>query len=232
MVAETLARPGTTPSFATADEYLGLAEPDGVAAADLDLWRDELAAFPTASQGRPGPRARAAGAGRRPPDPPGASRPTGATPRSRSAVATSTGIARHRPPDQLLRVGRRHRRRGRRHPDRRRLLGRPRPRRTSTSTRRPADAVDRATRLLGASKPQLAPAHRRPRAPDHRHLARHPGRDAQRRGGAQGPVAVRRPARRGGVGRRRSPWSTTRPIPTPTARPATTPRAWPAGATC
>lgn len=34
-------------SFGTPDPFLGLAEPDGVASAVLDLWRDELASFPT-----------------------------------------------------------------------------------------------------------------------------------------------------------------------------------------
>lgn len=34
-------------SFGTPDPFLGLAAPDGVLAAELDLWRDELGAFPT-----------------------------------------------------------------------------------------------------------------------------------------------------------------------------------------
>lgn len=33
--------------FATPDEHVGLAEPDGVLPPSLDLWRDELASFPT-----------------------------------------------------------------------------------------------------------------------------------------------------------------------------------------
>lgn len=33
--------------FATPDEHVGLAEPDGVVPPSLDLWRDELASFPT-----------------------------------------------------------------------------------------------------------------------------------------------------------------------------------------
>ena len=40
-------RRATTRGSARVDEFLGLAEPDGVAAADLDLFREELAAFPT-----------------------------------------------------------------------------------------------------------------------------------------------------------------------------------------
>jgi PmbA protein len=37
-------------TFATADEHAGLALPDGVAAADLDLWHDELPAYPADSK--------------------------------------------------------------------------------------------------------------------------------------------------------------------------------------
>jgi len=47
VVSETLAEARDNASFATVDESLGLAHPDGVAAADLDLWRDELAVLPT-----------------------------------------------------------------------------------------------------------------------------------------------------------------------------------------
>ncbi len=47
VVAETLADARDNAGFATEDEFLGLAEPDGVAAVSLDLWRDDLATFPT-----------------------------------------------------------------------------------------------------------------------------------------------------------------------------------------
>lgn len=47
VVAETLAEARDNAAFGTPDEYLGLASPDGVAAADLDLWRDDLAGFAT-----------------------------------------------------------------------------------------------------------------------------------------------------------------------------------------
>src|ERR1700736_5401348 len=50
VVAETLSEARDNASFATVDEHLGLARPDGVAAPDLDLWRDELAIFPTSSR--------------------------------------------------------------------------------------------------------------------------------------------------------------------------------------
>ena len=47
LLQETLAEARDNAGFATADEYAGLAAPDGVAPADLDLWRDDLASFPT-----------------------------------------------------------------------------------------------------------------------------------------------------------------------------------------
>ena len=46
VVEETLAEARDNAGFGTPDENLGLAVPDGVPAADLDLWRDELASFP------------------------------------------------------------------------------------------------------------------------------------------------------------------------------------------
>ena len=50
VIAETLAEARDNAGFATEDEYLGLAEPDGVEAASLDLWRDDLASYPTADK--------------------------------------------------------------------------------------------------------------------------------------------------------------------------------------
>ncbi len=47
VVSETLAEARDNAAFGTVDEYLGLAVPDGVPVADLDLWRDDLAAFGT-----------------------------------------------------------------------------------------------------------------------------------------------------------------------------------------
>ncbi len=46
VLAETLAEARDNAAFGTPDEFLGLAEPDGVERADLDLWRDELVSFP------------------------------------------------------------------------------------------------------------------------------------------------------------------------------------------
>ena len=47
VVEETLAEARDNASFGTPDEFLGLAVPDGYPAAALDLWRDELASFST-----------------------------------------------------------------------------------------------------------------------------------------------------------------------------------------
>ncbi len=47
VVAETLADARDNAGFASEDPYLGLAVPDGVAAVSLDLWRDDLATYPT-----------------------------------------------------------------------------------------------------------------------------------------------------------------------------------------
>ena len=46
VVAETLAEARDNAGFASPDEWVGLAEPDGVAPAALELWSDELASFP------------------------------------------------------------------------------------------------------------------------------------------------------------------------------------------
>ncbi|MDQ1397498.1 MAG: PmbA protein [Acidimicrobiaceae bacterium] len=46
VIQETLADARDNAGFATPDEFVGLAEPDGVVAADLDLWRDDMAEFP------------------------------------------------------------------------------------------------------------------------------------------------------------------------------------------
>jgi PmbA protein len=47
VVEETLAEARDNAGFGEPDEFLGLPEPDGVAPADLDVYREELAAFPT-----------------------------------------------------------------------------------------------------------------------------------------------------------------------------------------
>ena len=50
IVAETLADARDNAAFSTPDEHAGLAGPDGVVAADLDLWRDDVAATATAEK--------------------------------------------------------------------------------------------------------------------------------------------------------------------------------------
>jgi PmbA protein len=50
VLAETLADARDNASFGTFDEFLGLAEPDGVPVPDLDLYREALESFPTASK--------------------------------------------------------------------------------------------------------------------------------------------------------------------------------------
>ncbi len=45
-LAQTLAEARDNAGFVSPDELVGLAVPDGVAAADLDLWRDDLDAYP------------------------------------------------------------------------------------------------------------------------------------------------------------------------------------------
>ncbi|MCU1358291.1 MAG: peptidase family protein [Acidimicrobiales bacterium] len=50
VMAETLAEARDNATFATDDEWLGLAEPDGVAVPDLDLYREDLAKVSTESK--------------------------------------------------------------------------------------------------------------------------------------------------------------------------------------
>jgi PmbA protein len=46
VIAETLEEARDNAGFASPDEWVGLARPDGVDPADLDLWRDDLAEYP------------------------------------------------------------------------------------------------------------------------------------------------------------------------------------------
>ena len=71
MIAETLAEARDNAGFATTDDCLGLASPDGVAPADLDLWRDELAEFSTDAKIGRGIGVGAPGPGGGPTNPPG-----------------------------------------------------------------------------------------------------------------------------------------------------------------
>jgi len=47
VIAEVLAESRDNAAYAQAEDWVGLAEPDGVAPPTLDLWRDDLAAMPT-----------------------------------------------------------------------------------------------------------------------------------------------------------------------------------------
>jgi PmbA protein len=47
IIAETLDEARDNAGFGTPDPHLGLAEPDGVPAVELDLWRDAVLSFPT-----------------------------------------------------------------------------------------------------------------------------------------------------------------------------------------
>jgi PmbA protein len=49
-ITETLAEARDNVGFGTPDEFAGLAVPDGVPVADLDLWSDDIASFPTAEK--------------------------------------------------------------------------------------------------------------------------------------------------------------------------------------
>src|SRR5690606_23317320 len=47
VVAEVLAEARDNAAYAEPEDWVGLAEPDGVEPPEVDLWRDELAAMPT-----------------------------------------------------------------------------------------------------------------------------------------------------------------------------------------
>ena len=148
-----LPTPGTTPRFATPDPFVVLAEPDGVAA---------RRARPVGRRRRLAPRSR-----RRSRWPSSSSGPArAADPRVRQVssadYADSRGRGgagldhRHRssrPAHNGLPLGRRHRGRGRRHARPARVQRRPRARRADPDEAMD-DAVERATRMLGATKAQ------------------------------------------------------------------------------
>ena len=167
VVAETLDEARDNAEWGTPDDDLGLASADGVAPADLDLWRDELAAFPADQkvalalelerQVRAGdPRIRQV-----------ESTYWGDS-ASESAVATSTGIVSSSARTNC-------------YVSAYAIAGEGADTQTGggySVGRAPfeisladaaADAVDRATRLLGARKPRVGPAHGHARAADHRH---------------------------------------------------------------
>ena len=136
VVLEALAEARDNAQFGEPDEFNGLATPDGVEPAELDLWPEGLADVPTADKVAMALELEAATKGRDP-------RVSGVRVAMYSdalgegAVATSTGIrvvgpGRHELPD-----GAGARPAGRRDADRRRAVGRPRGHRPRRSTRRP-----------------------------------------------------------------------------------------------
>ncbi len=80
MVAETLEEARDNAGFASEDAFVGLAVPDGVAAAELDLWRDDLFSYPTDVKVAAGPGTGAGCSGRRTLVSVRSSRPSGAMP--------------------------------------------------------------------------------------------------------------------------------------------------------
>ncbi len=104
--------------FATPDEHVRLAVPDGVAPVAVDLWDAGLASVPTTAKVELAPRARSAGP-RAPIHASARSRaPTTGTPRSRSRSRLDHRHLGHQPQDVGVRLGRGDRRRRRRQPDR------------------------------------------------------------------------------------------------------------------
>ena len=125
------------------------------------------------------------------------------------------------------------RRRGRRQPDRVAASASARGLGDLDLDQAAADAVERATRMLGAD--QGAARARCTVVFDPRVTSTLLAVVSSALSGeavVEGPLVLRRPGRRGGRAHRASPWSTIRPTRGPSAPPPTTPRAWPAGATC
>ncbi len=229
VLAETIAEARDNAAFATPDADLGLAEPDGVAVADLDLYDEALEAFPTDRQDRPGRRARAGHAGGRSPH----------LGHRVGRVRRHPGRGRHRhdhrhphrrPRDRVLRHDLRHGHRGRRDPDRVRLLGRPpagparrgqRPRPMQPSG--PPACSARSSRAASGSP--WCSTRGSPRSS----WASWPSRSTARRSSRAARCSPTAWATR--WRRRWSPWSTTRPIPRPSPPPRPTARASPPGAT-
>ena len=92
VLAETLAEARDNAGFATPDEFLGLAEPDGVAVADLDLFSDELDVVPHRRQGRRWPSSSSGPCGPPTRASPASSRPSTSTSMAEGAIVTTTGI--------------------------------------------------------------------------------------------------------------------------------------------
>ena len=192
-------RRATTPAFGDPDEWLRARRrrptSTAVAAAELDLWRDELLARPTddkvalaleleAATRAADPRVR------------GVESAAYGDAAVEAAVANSLGVeaSTRRTACSCSRV--RDGRRGRRAPRPATASRRPHASPTSTSTQAARDAAERAVRLLGATPARVAapPGGARP-AGDAVAARRCSAARCQRRGDAEGPVDVRRAAR-------------------------------------
>ena len=151
-VDEVLAEARDNVAFGTVDEWAGLAEPDGVAAHRRSrCGTTTLAAFPTERKielAKELERLTLAADRRVRVDDANYADAWGEV-----AVATTTGIRECGRENGCYVSVSTPRRRRRRDADRLRLQRRPASPTASTSTRRPRDAADRATRLLGATKP-------------------------------------------------------------------------------
>ena len=191
VLAETLAEARDNVAFATPDEWCALAEPDGVAHADLDLYRQSLADHPTDAKVEAAldlERRTAAADSRII----GVESAEYADAVAESAVVTTTGIRStsretgcHLSAHVLAR-------RRRRDPDRLRVLDRPGPRRP-----RPWTGLGGRRRTghpaAGCREAAVDPPDRGARPVGERAVPRHRRFHPQRRERAQGAVAVRRP---------------------------------------
>ncbi len=230
VLAETLAEARDNAGFATPDEYLGLAEPDGVPVAELDLFSEALEAFPTDAKVELAIELERAVQGGRP------AHLGHRVGRVRRRHGRGRHRQHHRHPhrrsrDRLLRHDLRHGGRGRRHADRLRVLGRARAGRARRGPRR------------GRGRRPGHPHARRGQAPERAAHASCSTRGSPPSSSASSPTrSTARPCSRVArcsptawatrSPRRSSRWSTTPPTPTPSPPPRPTARAWPPAATC
>ena len=151
VLGETLDEARDNAEFATPDEHVRLAVPDGVAAVPGRPVGRRPGLVPDHAQGRAGPGPRGPGPGGRPADPPG--RPCRLRRRGGGGgPGVDDGDPVLEPEDLGVPLGGGDRRRGRGQPDRRRVQRRAGASTASTPTRRPTTPSTRAVRLLGATK--------------------------------------------------------------------------------
>ncbi len=226
-VAEVLAEARDNVAFGTPDEWAGLAVPDGVPEADVDLWRESLASFPTEEKVALATELERATLALDP-----RLRVEDAELRRRAGRVGRGHVHGHRPVGaghRLLRVGRHDGRRRQRDADRLRVLGRAgagghRPGQGGRRRRRPGRAHARRHQAV---EPQ---AHRGARSVRDRAVPRCPVGHPERRGRAEGPVAVRQPGRRAGRGAARHAGRRRHQPARLQRRRRSTARAWPPGA--